>query len=263
MPATQQEPPTLSIVDGAPVLRVVHCYPHSSTKVWRAITDQGELRQWFPAAMTFEPRIGAEIEYRVPGMDTVQTGQVLEFDEPRVFAFTWAADAIRMELVPDGDGTRLVFSHTMGGDYPWTKGIAAPRNGIGWRFCLRILDARLAGEQPPQRPDMMAEMTVLADDLGVTQGESVDDGVRFDRDMVWADAAKIWPLITDEHVTGNAFESTVDGHSARWEVSSDGDAGVRLTLTVHAAAPSATELAAWRRRVTAVFDGVHGVPART
>jgi uncharacterized protein YndB with AHSA1/START domain len=249
-------------VDGSPVLRVVHRYPHPPAKVWRAITDENELRQWFPASMTFEPALGAAIEFRFPGTDTVQTGQVLEFDEPRVFAFTWAIDAIRIELVPDGTGTRLVFSQVMGGGYPWTKGIAGPRNAVGWRYCLRILDAHIVGEQPPQRPDMMAEMATLADELLVTQGESADGTVRFDRDLVWADAAEVWPLITDEQVTDNVFESTVDGHRARWEIAADGDAGTRLTLTVQAAAPEADELDAWRQRVSAVFGAIHGVSPR-
>jgi hypothetical protein len=70
-------------------------------------------------------------------MDLTLTGVVLEVDEPRLLAFTWGDDALRFELSPDGDGTRLVLIDELPAD-------SAARNAAGWERCLDLL----AGLEP-------------------------------------------------------------------------------------------------------------------
>ena len=43
-------------LDGRPALRFERSIPHSVERVWRAITEPGEMGQWFPAAVEYEPR---------------------------------------------------------------------------------------------------------------------------------------------------------------------------------------------------------------
>ncbi len=92
--------------------------PHPVERVWRAIANEQELAAWFPGP---------------PGH-----GTVTEWDEPRVIAFGDGTHHVRFELVPDGDGTALTFTHTFpsGGHDDFAA---------GWEIYLAILDAHLSG----------------------------------------------------------------------------------------------------------------------
>jgi len=83
--------------------------------------------------------VGAAITFpfRPEVLDLTLTGEVLEVDEPSVLAFTWGDDALRFELSPEGNGTRLVLIDELPAD-------AAARNAAGWEQCLD----RLAGIEP-------------------------------------------------------------------------------------------------------------------
>jgi uncharacterized protein YndB with AHSA1/START domain len=109
----------LETVDDRPALRFERRLDHSVERVWRAITDPAELRNWFPPeeAMT-----------------------VTESDPPRLLAGTWFGDRLRFELRPDGDGCVLVFSHI------FDDRDTAARSAAGWDRCFVRLDALLAGE---------------------------------------------------------------------------------------------------------------------
>jgi uncharacterized protein YndB with AHSA1/START domain len=107
----------LTLADG-PVLRFERRYDHSPERVWRALTDAGELRQWFPSE---EPL------------------QVSESVAPRLLAGSWYGDALRFELRPDGDGCVLVFTHA------FAHRDTAARTAAGWDRCFARLDAHFAG----------------------------------------------------------------------------------------------------------------------
>jgi uncharacterized protein YndB with AHSA1/START domain len=110
--------------------------------VWRALTEREQLRSWFPCDVIVSGgrwEVGAAISFPFPPdvMDATFTGKVLEVDEPHVLAFTWGDDALRFELWPEGDGTRLVLIDELPRD-------SAARNAAGWEQCLD----RLAGIEP-------------------------------------------------------------------------------------------------------------------
>jgi len=68
-------------------------------------------------------------------------GRVVELEPPRVFAFLWGKDLLRLELAPEGDGSRLTLTQTLEPD-------EAARNAAGWHVCLD----RLAGEDTDWEP---------------------------------------------------------------------------------------------------------------
>ena len=127
--------------DGRPAVRFVRRLAHPVDRVWRSITDPGELRHWFPAAVELELRVGAPIRFVHPD-GQVDTGELRELDPPRRLAFLWGGDLLRLELEPDGDGTRLTFVHVLAGE----GADAAARTAAGWHLCLAALDRALAGE---------------------------------------------------------------------------------------------------------------------
>jgi len=126
--------------EGRPAVRFVRTYPHSAERVWRAVTDPAELVRWFPSAVEYEPRVGAPVRFSGdPYMENV-TGQVLAWEPPRRFGFTWGEDEVHLtvEAVDDGS-SRLVLVNVL------ADRTTAARNGGGWYVCLAELTKALDG----------------------------------------------------------------------------------------------------------------------
>jgi uncharacterized protein YndB with AHSA1/START domain len=127
---------------------------HPLQRVWRAVTETEELAKWFPARPEIggERRVGAELTFVYPGnAEPPESGEIVELDEPRLFAFTWRSGGeepqlVRFELEPDGDGTKLVFTHEL--SKPDSAKVAA-----GWQLCLDDLELALAGTPRAEFPE--------------------------------------------------------------------------------------------------------------
>ena len=137
-------------VDGRPALRFERRLAHPIDVVWRAVTEPSELAHWFPARVEIDHRPGGAISFvfaddEAPPSD----GEVIEFEPPRRFAFTWGDAELRFELEPDASGCRLVFV------YLFDEREAAARDSAGWHVCLDLLERWLAGESP-EAPDSEA-----------------------------------------------------------------------------------------------------------
>jgi uncharacterized protein YndB with AHSA1/START domain len=125
-----------------PVLRFERRLPYPVERVWRAITDPEDLRNWFPGVPRFTLEAGAE--FVVEG-DAGGTGHIREVDPPHVLDFSWNGELLRFELAPDRDGCLLTFTHRLG-DLSLGAQTAA-----GWDLCLDRLAAQLAGAPIDQR----------------------------------------------------------------------------------------------------------------
>lgn len=139
---------TLSAQNGAWVLRFERRLSHPAETIWDALTEPEAMGHWFPQEVSGDLSPGGKLRFEfrkgdtdgsVPGFD----GEVLEYDPPRVLAFTWGPDLLRWELHPDGDGCRMIFTDTI------TEQGKAARDGAGWHVCLDHLEAWLDGSQPP------------------------------------------------------------------------------------------------------------------
>jgi uncharacterized protein YndB with AHSA1/START domain len=120
---------------------------HPPERVWRAVTEPGELAAWFPDTIEGEFAPGAEVRFpKFAEMGLPAIGTVIEFDPPRLLAFTWGTSTLRFELEPDGDGCRLVFTDALPRE-------ESAKNAAGWEVCLEKLEARLAGEGPAETAD--------------------------------------------------------------------------------------------------------------
>lgn len=130
---------TVDRVGTRAMIRFERELPDAPDVVWRAITDRGELKAWFPCDVIVDAwTAGAAIEFVFSEHDMTLTGTVLEVDEPRLLAYTWGDDTLRfaVEPTPSG-GTRLVLTDELGTS-------EAARNAAGWEICLE----RLAGRSP-------------------------------------------------------------------------------------------------------------------
>ena len=120
-------------------------------KVWAAVTIPERIADWF-ADMRFipEPQLGARVELRFAEDPSyaMTDGEVVDFEPPRLFAWTWSgegdqASVVRFELAPDGDGCLLTFSWS-GKDARYLTDSAA-----GWQVFLDGLEGATEGVRTP------------------------------------------------------------------------------------------------------------------
>jgi uncharacterized protein YndB with AHSA1/START domain len=120
-------------------------------RVFKAISDEGELMCWFTSPecpvqrWKMEPRAGGHYSYVtqkgsivVNGISEFEChGEIVEFDPPRLLAYTWYANwhddpkrstMVRWELTPRQGGTHVKVTHTGLASLP----IASKDYSQGW-----------------------------------------------------------------------------------------------------------------------------------
>jgi len=246
----------LRTTDGRTTLSFERHYRHSVERVWVAVTEPSEMAAWFPSLVIGDRVVGAELIFdddarraadRAAGEPTRDDGPwvrgtVLAYDPPTLFEFTWGGERLRIELTPDGDGTRMVFTQVL--SHP----SVAARNGAGWHMCLTGLDAMLA---PDDQPGSSASASgdgweKVYDDylqrMGPALGVPSPDGA-----MTWERATHVAPDRV-RTVVSDAVEIKAWGAGdepmgeLRWDVEPT-DAGTLYRLT-HPAVGDDAELAA-------------------
>ena len=118
-------------------------YPHPPERVWRALTDAGELAVWLMPT-TFVPEVGRHFTFDArPTFETIH-GEVLEVDPPRLLRCRWSGPfgdtEVSFELSAEGTGTRVRLRHR-----GWTAANAEHRGGFdsGWDEKLQNFGALL------------------------------------------------------------------------------------------------------------------------
>jgi uncharacterized protein YndB with AHSA1/START domain len=115
---------------------------HPPEKVWEALTDPAQLREWAPFdASRNLAETGDAILTMVNG-DTRQDmdAVVTRVDAPKVLEYIWGGDDLRWELVPEGSGTRLTLRHTVEDED------FGPKIAAGWHICLDVAERLLDGD---------------------------------------------------------------------------------------------------------------------
>lgn len=126
-------------------------FAHPADKVWRAVTEEEHLVQWFPQRIKGEWKAGASLRFEMEGGDGFD-GEIVQFDPPNIVEIMWGTDRLRIEVRPDGDGSVLVLSDTFA-----ELGKAA-RDGAGWHECLERLEADLDGAAQRERGEGWVEL---------------------------------------------------------------------------------------------------------
>ena len=138
----------------------------SPETVWEFLVDPEKAVRWMGQHWSFDLRPGGA--YRcdvIPGHTA--SGEFVEIDAPRRLVYTWGWEAkdgktnavppgtatVEIELVPDGDGTLLRFTHR---DLPTDE--AAESHGHGWDHYLERLVIAAPGGDPGTDPWLTGEM---------------------------------------------------------------------------------------------------------
>jgi len=137
----------------------------SPETVWELLVDPEQAVKWMGMTASFDLRPGGLYRVQViPGH--AARGEFVEIDPPHrlVHTFGWEPESgsivaagsttVEYELVPDGDGTLLRFTHR---DLPNADAVAS--HAHGWEHYLERLALAARGSDPGTDPWQSGEMT--------------------------------------------------------------------------------------------------------
>jgi uncharacterized protein YndB with AHSA1/START domain len=113
---------------------------HPPTKVWHALTDPAELREWAPfdADRNLGATGPAKLSTVAAPKPNVSDTIVRLAEAPRLLEYSWGENDMRWELEPLGSGTRLTLWHNIGRKF-------VAMGAAGWHICFDVLDQFLEG----------------------------------------------------------------------------------------------------------------------
>jgi uncharacterized protein YndB with AHSA1/START domain len=120
-------------------------YPHPPERVWRALTEPSEIRQWLMRADDFVPTVGHRFRFVAKpqrGWRGFVDCEVLVCEPQRKLSYSWVGNegqkpmVVTWTLESTGRGTRLTLHHTgfsgLGGWF-----LAKLMLGPGWKKMLK------------------------------------------------------------------------------------------------------------------------------
>src|SRR6059058_4329860 len=109
-------------------------------RVWKALTDVDQMRQWYFDLKEFKSEVGFEFEFVVEheGNRYHHLCRVVEVIPEKKIAYTWrykgepGDSLVSFELFAEGDNTKLKVTHTGIETFPRTPAYARKNFEAGW-----------------------------------------------------------------------------------------------------------------------------------
>ena len=110
-------------------------------KVWKAITDRDQMKQWYFDLTAFKPEVGFEFQFEGGTDDNryLHLCKVVEVVAGKKLKYSWRYDGyegnsfVTFELFPEGDKTRLKLTHEGLETFPATNPDFAKKSfAAGW-----------------------------------------------------------------------------------------------------------------------------------
>jgi uncharacterized protein YndB with AHSA1/START domain len=122
-------------------LTLVRELRHPPAKVWRALTDPAQLREWAPFDADRDMGAVGPVKLSTVGTPTPHVSEttVKRAEPPRVLEYSWGDQDLKWELEPLGAGTRLTLSHRIARRF-------VSMGAAGWHICFDVLDRLLSGD---------------------------------------------------------------------------------------------------------------------
>jgi len=126
--------------EAAKALVLERTYHAPVARVWKALTDVDQMREWYFDLKEFKPQVGFEFGFAVEheGNTYDHRCQVTEVIPQKKIAYTWRYQGhegnslVTIELSPDGDKTRLKLTHEGLETFPKTPAFARGNFEKGW-----------------------------------------------------------------------------------------------------------------------------------
>lgn len=117
-------------------------YNASPRRVWNAITDPEQMKQWYLPIEDFRAEVGFETEFDHHALDKVfpHMWKVTEVVPGERISYEWryknfpGNSVVTFQLVPDGDGTRIILTHT--GLDSFRPNLAPENFKEGWEYFI-------------------------------------------------------------------------------------------------------------------------------
>jgi len=113
---------------------------HPAMKVWQALTDPAQLREWAP--FDADRNLGATGPVKLSTVGApaphVSETSVTRAEAPRVLEYSWGGNDMRWELEPLANGTRLTLWHNIDRKF-------VSMGAAGWHICFDVLGRFLDG----------------------------------------------------------------------------------------------------------------------
>jgi uncharacterized protein YndB with AHSA1/START domain len=114
---------------------------HAPEKVWQALTDPAQLREWAPFdADGSLGKVGSTVKLTTVGAPMLHMTEtkVTRADAPKALEYNWGGFDMRWELERVGTGTRLTLWTNIDRRY-------MAMGAAGWHVCFDVLDHMLSG----------------------------------------------------------------------------------------------------------------------
>ena len=114
---------------------------HPPEKVWDALTDPAQLREWAPFDADGKlSTVGNTVKLTTVGAPTLHVTEttITRADAPKLLEYNWGGFDMRWQLEPSAGGTRLTL---------WTSidRRFISMGAAGWHICFDVLDRLLDG----------------------------------------------------------------------------------------------------------------------
>ena len=110
------------------------------SKVWKAITDKEEMKQWYFDLAEFQPELGFKFQF-IGGTEDNQylhLCEIIEVIPKKKLTYSWRYDGyegnsfVTFELFEEGDETRLKLTHRGLESFPNNPDFARKNFEMGW-----------------------------------------------------------------------------------------------------------------------------------
>lgn len=115
-------------------------------KVWEAITAKEKMKEWYFDLAEFKPEVGFEFEFTGSdgNKEFLHLCRVTKVVEGKTIAYTWRYDGyegnseVTWELFPEGEGTKLVLTHSGLETFPPLDSFKKENFVAGWTHITGI-----------------------------------------------------------------------------------------------------------------------------
>jgi len=109
-------------------------------KVWKAITDKDDMKQWYFNLADFKPEVGFEFSFEggTEEKTYIHLCKVIEAVVNKKLAYTWRYEGyegnstVTFELFEEGKKTRVKLTHEGLETFPRQKDFAKENFAMGW-----------------------------------------------------------------------------------------------------------------------------------
>lgn len=122
-------------------LILVRVLKHPPAKVWQALTDPTQLREWAPFDADRSLAAVGPVNLSTVGTPTPMTSEtrVTRADAPNLLEYQWGGNDLRWQLEKLDNGTRLTLWHNIDRGY-------IAMGAAGWHICLDVLERFVAAD---------------------------------------------------------------------------------------------------------------------